>query len=71
MLAVPPDAPVTIPEPLPTVATAGFVLLHVPPVTVLLKVISNPWQTADGPVIAGGEGYTVTVVVAKHPDASI
>ena len=47
--------PVTIP-PVPMVATAVFVLLHVPLPVASLRVIANPLQTAIGPAITAGNG---------------
>jgi hypothetical protein len=62
--AVPADTPETTPfvEPMPA---ALAVELHVPP-GVLLSVIVAPAQTADGPVMDGGDWLTVTTVVVKQ-----
>lgn len=38
-------------------------LLHVPPVVVLVSVMVLPGHTADGPAIAAGGPFTVTVAV--------
>ncbi len=51
---------------LPIVALAVTLLVHVPPVTVLLNVVVEPIQTVAVPVIvpALGANDTVTVFVA-------
>jgi hypothetical protein len=49
------------------VATAGVALLHVPPAVALLKVVVEPMQTLVVPVMAAGNGLTVTVVVTAQP----
>jgi hypothetical protein len=51
-------------------ATAGTLLLHVPPEVVWNKVSEAPAQRLEGPVIAAGAGLTVTTVVAEHPPTS-
>ncbi len=68
---VPALIPVTIPEDDPIVATPVLVLVQVPPIVVLLAVIDNPTQTLAGPVIVAGSGFTVTIVVVKHPVGSV
>jgi len=64
IFAVPAATPDTIPVE-PTVATDVLLLLHVPPVAVSARVIVDPTQTLDDPVIAGtvGNGLTVTAAV--------
>ena len=52
-----------------TVATPGALLVHVPPEVASLKVVVSPTQTAAVPVIAAGNGLTVTIVVAIQPGA--
>jgi hypothetical protein len=64
MVAVPPEMPVTIPEPLPIVATVVVLLLHVPPDVLLLNDVVNPTHKDVIPVIVAGSGLTVTVIVA-------
>ena len=61
---VPAVTPVTIPD-MPIVATAVLLLLHTPPVVVLLNVIVAVAQTIAVPVIvpATGNGLTVTFTV--------
>jgi hypothetical protein len=51
----------------PIVATAVLLLLHVPPVVVLLNVVVLPTHTAVMPVIAPGSGLTVIMVEVKQP----
>ena len=63
MVVVPGEIPVTIPEVEPTVPDVVFVLLHVPPDTPSLRVVTDPTQTFFIPVIAVGWGLTVTMVV--------
>ena len=58
--------PVTIPDPNPTVATAVLLLLHVPPPGVSNKLVVNPAQTVSVPVMAFGNGSTVTTAVAAQ-----
>ncbi len=60
--------PVIVPLLMSAVATAVFVLLHVPEGVVSLSIILLPWHTMAGPVI-GVSGFTVTVVVAEQPAA--
>ena len=64
MVAVPAVTPVTIPD-VPIVATAVLLLLHTPPVVVLLNVVVEVAQTIAVPVIvpATGSGLTVTFTV--------
>ena len=64
---VPPDTPVTTPEPDPIVATVVRLLVHVPPGEVLLNVVVDPTHTEVVPVIGAGASTTVTVVVASVP----
>jgi len=63
---VPPDTPVITP-PAVIVATAGVALLHVPPPVASLKVVVEPAHTVAVPVMAAGNGFTVTVAVTKQP----
>ncbi len=51
---------------------AVLLLLHVPPVTVLLSVATVPAQMPDGPVIvpALGDVFTVTICVAAISPAT-
>ena len=65
MVDVPADTPVTIPDAEPIVATAGVLLLQVPPVVVLDNVVVAPIHVVSVPVI--GEEIaelTVTTLVA-------
>lgn len=54
--------PVTIPV-LPTVATEGALLVHVPPGVGSVKVTGVPMQTLGLPEIGSGEELTVIVFV--------
>ena len=62
--------PETIPELVPIVATMVLLLTHVPP-PVLERVVVEPAQTVAVPVIADGNGLTVTTVVVMQPVASV
>jgi hypothetical protein len=70
MVVVPPVIPVTIPVPAATLATPAALLVHAPPVDVLVRVILDAGQTTVAPPIADGEGLTVNVRVRKHPVAN-
>lgn len=61
MIAVPPDIPVTIPEEDPTVAIEVLLLLHVPVPGPSVRLVVKPTQRTGAPVIADGNGLTVTV----------
>ena len=63
IVALPEVTPVISPVVL-TVATAALLLLHVPPVVVLLKVILAPWHTDERPVIVPDAGFGLTLSVA-------
>src|ERR1043165_8763955 len=49
----------------------ALLLLHVPPIVALLSVRVPPTHTLKVPVIAAGNGDTVTTAVVKHPVAGI
>lgn len=62
-----PDAnPVTIPVLEPTIAAATLLLVHTPPVVVLLKVVAAPTHKEGKPVLADGD-TTVITDVAMQP----
>jgi hypothetical protein len=61
---VPAETPLTRPAPVPTVATPVLPLLQAPPVEVVLNVVAEAAQTTAVPVIAAGDGLTVTTNVA-------
>ena len=62
--------PVIMPVAEPTPTTAGLLLVHVPPVALLLNVLVWPAHTLAVPVMADGAADTVTVLVAVQPDES-
>jgi hypothetical protein len=64
---VPAATPVTIPEPEPTDAVVGLLLLHVPAGVELLKVVVRPKHTFMFPVIGAGGGNTVNPTVVRQP----
>ena len=57
--AMPPSRPVVA----SIVPTVGSTLLQVPPPDASLKVVVEPSQTVCEPVIAAGNGLTVTTAV--------
>jgi hypothetical protein len=65
---VPGAEPVTMPVVVPTGAITGELLLHVPPPEErLVSDMVDPTQTAVGPIIANGSGFTVAVTTAEQP----
>ena len=66
-MTVPADTPLTRPEPVPTEAIAELLLLHVAVPDGSLTVVAPPTQMVVGPVIADGNGLTVTGWVAIQP----
>jgi hypothetical protein len=65
IVAVPADAPVTVPLDEPTVAIVGLADVHIPPIGVALSVDDEPTQACAVPVTTG-RGLTVTMAVAAH-----
>jgi hypothetical protein len=59
--------PVAIPDEEPIVATAALLLVHVPPVGVLLRAPVLPTHTSSIPEIVAGVAVTVTSRVIKQP----
>jgi hypothetical protein len=68
--AVPADTPQVTP-PVPAVATAGLLLLHAPPVVVLLSVVQALSHITMVPVIAAGTPLTVNTAAAAQPDGIV
>jgi hypothetical protein len=66
MVVVPLATPVTTPVVKLMVAAAVLVLVHVPPVVLLLSAIVLPWQTIAAPV-TGVSRFTITVLVVVQP----
>ena len=58
--------PVTMPVPVPTVASPLLELLQAPPERLLLKVMVCPTQTVVGPV-TGAVGFTVIDLEVTQP----
>jgi hypothetical protein len=61
-----------VPEVTPVITLAlvdafALLLAHVPPDTVLFSVIMLPAHTEEGPLIADGAAFTVTIAVAIQP----
>ena len=57
-----------IPEVAPIAATDVVLLVHTPPVMPSDKIVELPVQTEVLPVMAVGEGVTVTVFVTVQPE---
>ena len=70
MTVVPETTPVAMPVVLPMVAITAL-LLHVPPLTASERVLVVPSQIASTPVIAAGDGFTVTSSVAVLPPGAV
>ena len=60
---MPADIPVTIPEPAPTVPTAGVLLLHAPKDVASVRPVVVPMHALVVPAIAAGKELTVNVAV--------
>jgi hypothetical protein len=69
MVTVPPapGLPVTIPVEEPMVAILVLLLHQVPPGVASLSTVVSPAHTLVVPVIADGNGFTVTIVLLEHP----
>ena len=65
---VPGVTPSSNPDIDPTEATVVVPLVHTPPDVALVNGVVEPTHTVVAPVIGAGEGFTVTTVVAKHPE---
>ncbi len=63
---VPAATPETTPVPEPTVATDDVPVVHVPPPASVSAVVELT-QTVAVPLMAAGNGLTVTTVVIRHP----
>lgn len=66
MIAVPVEIAVTKPA-VPTVATEGVLLLHVPPEPAVVNVAEPPKHIVATPEIAYTAPLTDTAVVTVHP----
>jgi len=71
IMAVPGDAPVSVPEPAPIVATTVLLLLQVPVPVRSVRLVDDPWHTCEAPPIVAGSGFTTTVATAVHPPVII
>jgi len=63
--------PVTTPLAEPTVALAVLLQLQVPPLTAWLSVVIVPTHRLGLPLIVAGVVFTVTVVIAVHPELTL
>ena len=71
MMEVPGVTPVTKPDPVITVATAGVPLLQVPPPASPLSEVVKPWHTLNVPVMAVGNALTVITFVLLQPPLNV
>ena len=67
ILVVPADIPVTIPEPEPISAMVVSPLVQIPPAVSSVNVPVKPTQMSTVPVIAAGNEFIETRVVAVQP----
>lgn len=67
MVTVPAATPVTTPVDEPIVAIVVLPLVHTPPGTALLNVVTAPTHTLEVPVMGVGNGFTVITFVAMQP----
>lgn len=63
---MPGEIPVTVPVAAPIVATAGTVLVHIPPGVGLVSVVVYPWHTDRLPDMEESK-LMVTVMLAVQP----
>jgi hypothetical protein len=68
---IPSATPVSIPLVAPMVAIEAFAVFHVPPFDGFVNVIVDPSHTTEGPAIASGSAFTVTVVARKQPVGNV
>jgi hypothetical protein len=71
MYAMPVAIPVTMPDTEPIETTEGLLLVHLPPAVVSCSREVLPAQTLKDPVMPAGKGFTVSVLVVVHPEASV
>ena len=72
MFATPATTPVTIPDPIPTVAIDVAPLVHDPPVMASDKVVVPPLAQVLGvPAIAEGAMFTTTGVAAIQVEGKV
>lgn len=71
MVEVPVAMPVTTPVEEPMVAIVGVLLVHVPPVAVLLSVAVAPTAKDVLPVMPAGGAVTVAMLVVIQPVAAV
>ena len=71
IVALPAPFPVTTPDEAFTDATAGLLLLQVPPLAPLLaKVVDRPAHTVDAPEITPAFGNGLTVMLTDFVDVA-
>lgn len=67
MIDVPRATAEAMPEEEPIVTAAVLLLLHVPPLVVLVNVVVVPMHIFGEPPMAGARLFTVTTDVVWHP----
>ena len=70
-MEVPGARPVNTPIAGFIVATAGILLIHVPPGVASVRSMEELLQTTEGPEIVNGIGFTVTMSVLIQPPAAV
>ena len=71
MVEVPALIPHTTPVKKPALATAGVLLIHVPPNEPSVNVVHVPIQILKDPMIGVGVSLTLTTTVAIQPAADV
>lgn len=69
-MAVPEDAPHTVPDVATTVAIDVAPLLHTPPDVASASGVLAPAHTLIGPVTIAGDAVTDIIFVTVHPEPS-
>jgi hypothetical protein len=67
IVAVPGVPPVTVPDAEPMFAVVVLLLVHAPPAVASASVVVSPVHICGTPLIADGNGLTVTMVAAAQP----
>ena len=67
MITVPTETPASKPDEIPIDAIAGLALVQLPPVMAFVRGVDWPRQTWYSPVIGGGIGFTVSVLLTLQP----
>ena len=70
MVAVPAPVPETIPVTGSIIAVVVLLLDQTPPAIISLREIVSPAHSSARPDIKTGDESTLTIAVARHPDAT-